>query len=951
MYKDPKKPAFTMARAGVAAAAAVLTTVALSVACAAQAAAVSEVAAVSNIAASPIPGASGSISRVTSGAEMLHVTVGHSLFLNTRSRLRRVYLSDPNMLNSVTLSPNQIVVTAMVSGISSLVILDEAGQAQSYVVSSDLDVAGLRSAMSEAMHGDAVNIEGSGDRVTLSGKVGSDALADTAVKLAGLYSKEVANALTVSPDHPKQVRLKVRILEVDRSKAEQLGINLFNPGGNTSFLASTTTSQYASTAVYSPNGTASGMLTTSDPLNFLLYSSKLNLGATVKDLESKQVLQILAEPTITTISGKTADFLSGGEFPFPMIQPGSNGTAPVVTISFRQYGVKLEFTPIVNEDGSIRLKVAPEVSSLDYTNAVTIGGFTVPALATRRAETEVELRSDQSFAISGLLDQRTTDIMSKTPGAANIPILGALFKSKNVNHATTELVVVVTPTLVDPLTDTAEPRQPDLPIPTLNTGKFDKSLGRNLNPHPAAPAINPEQPPASNPAPAAIATPAPAATPTPAPVAAPVAETAQKATPALAPAATATHAPAATATHAPAATATHAPAATPSAAPVATPTHASVAATVAETAQKATPAPAPSATPSHASVAATVAETAQKATPAFTPSATPVPAPAATPSAASVAATVAETAQKATPAHGPAATPSPAPVAATVAETAQKATPAFTPSATPVPAPSATPSHASVAATVAETAQKATPAFTPSATPVPAPAATPTHASVAATAAESAQKATPAPAPSATPVPAPAATPTHAPVATPSPAPIVATVAETAQKARPAPAPQKTAVPPAPKPAIGTVVSTASTIASAPPPSRETDIGASRSSSALGVTDAPASGTAAPPTVASSESPVRYVFDNPTATPSTSGKPAAAPEAPLRSMVQIMALSNPDDAESMVAALKRHGYNAAVDHDSQDSLLHLEVGPFTSKTDAEAMRQRLLGDGYNAIVR
>ena len=519
MYKDPKNPAFPMARAGVAAAAAVLTTVALSVACAAQAAAVSEVAAVSNIAGSPIPGASGSISRVTSGAEMLHVTVGHSLFLNTRSRLRRVYLSDPNMLNSVTLSPNQIVVTAMGSGISSLVILDEAGQAQSYVVSSDLDVAGLRSAMSEAMHGDAVNIEGSGDRVTLSGKVGSDAQADTAVKLAGLYSKEVANALTVSPDHPKQVRLKVRILEVDRSKAEQYGINLFNPGGNTSFLASTTTSQYSSTATYSPNGTASGMLTTTDPLNFLLYSSKLNLGATVKDLESKQVLQILAEPTITTISGKTADFLSGGEFPFPMLQPGSNGSGSVVTITFRQYGVKVEFTPIVNEDGSIRLKVAPEVSSLDYTNAVTIAGFTIPALATRRAETEVELRSDQSFAISGLLDQRTTDIMSKTPGAANIPILGALFKSKNINHATTELVVVVTPTLVDPLTDTAEPRQPDLPIPTLNTGKFDKSLGREPESTSSGPGAQSGAAPCERPAPAATPAPAPAAIATPAPAA------------------------------------------------------------------------------------------------------------------------------------------------------------------------------------------------------------------------------------------------------------------------------------------------------------------------------------------------------------------------------------------------------------------------------------------------
>jgi pilus assembly protein CpaC len=951
MYKDQKKPAFPMARAGVAAAAAVLTTVALSVACAAQAAAVSEVAAVSNIAGSPIPGASGSISRVTSGAEMLHVTVGHSLFLNTRSRLRRVYLSDPNMLNSVTLSPNQIVVTAMGSGISSLVILDEAGQAQSYVVSSDLDVAGLRSAMSEAMHGDAVNIEGSGDRVTLSGKVGSDALADTAVKLAGLYSKEVANALTVSPDHPKQVRLKVRILEVDRSKAEQLGINLFNPGGNTSFLASTTTSQYASIATYSANGTASGSLTTTDPLNFLLYSSKLNLGATVKDLESKQVLQILAEPTITTISGKTADFLSGGEFPFPMLQPGSNGSGSVVTITFRQYGVKLEFTPTVNEDGSIRLKVAPEVSSLDYTNSVTIAGFTIPALATRRAETEVELRSDQSFAISGLLDQRTTDIMSKTPGAANIPILGALFKSKNVNHATTELVVVVTPTLVDPLTDTAEPRQPDLPIPTLNTGKFDKSLGRNLNPHPAAPALNPEQPPASNPAPAATPAPAPAATASPAPVA----------TPAPAPAATASPAPAATPAPAPAA------ATVAETAQKATPSPAPVAATVAETAQKATPspalhntagspapvatpAPAPAATASPAPVATATPAPAATASPA--PVATPTPAPAATPSRTPAAATVAESAQKATPSpalHNTAA--SPAPAATPTHAPAATASPA--PVATPAHAPAATPTHAPIVATVAETAQKATPA--------PAPAATPTHAPIVATVAETAQKATPAPAPVATPTPAPVAatvaetaqkaTPAPAPAATPTSAPVAATVAELAQKATPAPAPQKTAVPPASKPAIGTAVSTASTVASAQPPSRETDIGASRPSSPLGVADAPASGTAAPPTVASSEGPVRYVFDNPTATPSTGGKPAAAAEAPSRSMVQIMALSNPDDAESMVAALKRHGYNAAVDHDSQDPLLHLEVGPFTSKTDAEAMRQRLLGDGYNAIVR
>jgi pilus assembly protein CpaC len=688
MYKEQKKPAFLIARAGVAAAAVALSTVAMTLACAAQVATGSEMAAVSNMAAAPIPGASASISRVTSGAEILHVTVGHSLFLNTKSRLHRVYLSDPNMLNSVTLSPNEIVVTAMGSGTSSLVILDEAGQAQSYVVSSDLDIAGLRTAMSQAMHGDTVNIEGSGDRVTLSGKVDSDAQADAAYKLAGLYSKEVANALTVRPDHPKQVRLKVRILEVDRSKADQFGINLFNPGGNTGFLASTTTAQYASTATYSPNGTGSGTLTTTDPLNFLLYSSKLNLGATVKDLESKQVLQILAEPTITTISGVKADFLSGGEFPFPMVQPGGTGSSPVITIQFREYGVKLEFTPTVNSDGTIRLKVAPEVSSLDYTNSATISGFTVPALATRRAETEVELRSDQSFAISGLLDQQTTDIMSKTPGAANIPILGALFKSKNVNHSTTELVVIVTPTLVDPLTETAEPAQPDLPIPTLNSGKFDKSLGKDLNPHPSAPPINPEQSPVSYPAPAATSSSAPAATPPPAPVAVPVADTVQNVTPAQA----------------------------------------------------------------H---------------------------------------------------HG-------------------------------------------------------------------------------------------------------------------------------------------TAAPPASNPENGSAGSTASKATLGQPTMHE---------SGISVAGAPASGIAAPPVVASSESPRRYVFDNPTATPSTGGKPAVEPDTPSQSMVQIMTLANKDDAESMAAALKRHGYKVAVNHDPQDSLLHLEVGPFANKTDAEAMRQRLLSDGYNASIR
>jgi pilus assembly protein CpaC len=451
-----------------------------------------------------------SVNRSGTPGKTVHVTLGHSIFINTRMRLKRVYVADPSVLTSATLTPNQIVVTAMNPGLSSLTLLDETGQAQSYLVSSDVDLDGLRTAMAEQMKGYAVKVEGAGGRVTLTGTVPTQALSDSATKLASLYSKDVANALMVAPEHPKQVRLQVRILEVDRDKALQYGINLFNPGGNTNWLGQTTTGQY--TSAMQVASSTSNVLTFSNPLNFMLYSAKLNLGTTIQDLQTKQVLQILAEPTITTISGQKADFLAGGEFPFPVVQgSGSASSAPVVSIQFRPFGVKVEFTPEVNPDGTVRLKVAPEVSALDYSNAVTISGFTVPALSTRRAETEVELRSSQSFAISGLLDQRTTDIMSKNPGAANIPILGYLFKSKNEKHSTTELVIIVTPTVVDPISENAGPSQPQLPIPTLSRNQFDDSLGKDLNPKPTPPPINPDYPPYGGPVPPPPPAPAAAA--------------------------------------------------------------------------------------------------------------------------------------------------------------------------------------------------------------------------------------------------------------------------------------------------------------------------------------------------------------------------------------------------------------------------------------------------------
>jgi len=430
-----------------------------------------------------------------------HLLVGRSMFINTQNRLRRVYVSNPSVLDSFTASPYQIVVTAKAPGVSSLVLWDENGASQVYLISSDVDVAELRHALKDALPYENVRAEGHEEEVALAGVVSSPEAADAAVKLAAMFSKNVANSILVAPQHARQVKLKVRIVEIDRSRAQQLGFNFFGVGKNTfnsttgqfpaiSVAPSTsgaggTSSSTSGTGGSSTTSTSSSLLALSGLLNLFYYNESLGLGAAVQALQDKQILQILAEPTITAMSGEKASFLAGGEFPYPVIQ-GSNGGFTSVTIQFRPYGVKLDFTPVVMADGTIQLKVAPEVSALDYTNAVTISGYTVPAISTRRAETQVELKNDQSFMISGLLDNRTTDQLSKVPGIADIPILGNLFKSKGVQRSVTELAVIITPTLVDPLTENpGKPGEPSLPIPMLPTRQFDKEMAPKT-PAPAA---------------------------------------------------------------------------------------------------------------------------------------------------------------------------------------------------------------------------------------------------------------------------------------------------------------------------------------------------------------------------------------------------------------------------------------------------------------------------------
>jgi pilus assembly protein CpaC len=442
----------------------------------------------------PLTGDMGSTAQMV--GEPLHLLVGRSMFVNTDNRIRRVYVSNPDVLDSFTSSPHQIVITSKGPGLATLVIWDESGQSRAYLINSDVDVANLHHALQDAFPTENIRVEGRGDQVALAGTVASAETADAAVKLAGLFSKDVADSLQVATKHTPQVRLKVRIVEIDRSRAEQLGFNFFGPGANT---FNTTTGQFGAITVGpgAASGTSSStssLLAVSSLLGLFYYNQSLQLGAAIEALVNKQIAQILAEPTITAISGQKASFLSGGEFPYPVVQGGTGGFTSV-TIQFRPYGVRVDFTPTVLPDGTIQLKVAPEVSALDYSNEVVISGYTIPAISTRRAETEIELKSDQSFCISGLLDNRTTDQLSKIPGIGDIPILGKLFQSKSVNHSVAELAVIVTPTLVDPLSDNPTPTQPKMAVPFIQDSKFDKGLAPKTPPPQPQPDPVPQQVP------------------------------------------------------------------------------------------------------------------------------------------------------------------------------------------------------------------------------------------------------------------------------------------------------------------------------------------------------------------------------------------------------------------------------------------------------------------------
>lgn len=416
----------------------------------------------------------------------VHILNGRSVIINMQARLRRVLVSNPTIIHTETTSPTQLVMVARQPGSSTVIIWDETGHSRILDVYSDVDVAGLRDAVQQAYPGESIQATADQGKIVLTGVAPNKEAFDDLTKLATVYSANVVNSLTIAEKHGQQILLQVKIAEVDRTKLDQLGINIFSTGAaNTP--GTVTTGQFSPPTVgnggqitgHIPgqnNGTTT-TLNVTNLLNIFLFRPDLNLGATVAALQQKNVLQILAEPNLMAANGQPAKFLAGGEFPFPVIQPGV--TFNTVTIVFKPFGVQLNFTAIIERDNVVRLKVAPEVSALDFTNAVTVSGFTIPAISTRRAETEIELKNGQSFGIAGLLDHRTTALLNKVPGIGDVPIIGKLFRSKSINNSVSELMVLVTPVIVDPVGQAgASPKLPPMSMPLLDSPKFDQSLGK-----------------------------------------------------------------------------------------------------------------------------------------------------------------------------------------------------------------------------------------------------------------------------------------------------------------------------------------------------------------------------------------------------------------------------------------------------------------------------------------
>lgn len=392
----------------------------------------------------------------------ISLIAGQSTVLQTEFDVIRIAITNPDVADALVVQPREILIDGRAAGTISLIVWGGTQRIQ-YDIVVEQPVVPLEQQLAQLFPGEEVLVTVNEDAVVLSGNVSTTQVMLRMAEIVRATSDglNVINLLQVpGAQDAQQVMLQVRFAEVNRNAMRELGSAFFTGAtGSRNWVGRATTQQFPAPDFEDDD------LVFSDFLNLFLFNTDYNVGAVLKALEETGYFQSLAEPNLMAYNGQEASFLAGGEFPIPVV----SGTTGNVSIQFREFGVRLTFTPTIAGD-LIRLHVAPEVSSLDFSSGITLSGFRIPGLIVRRAETEVELRDGQSFAIAGLINNIAQSDAANVPFLSRIPIIGNLFKSRADRQARTELLVVITPRLVRPLDPDEVPSLPTLPGEFLPPG-------------------------------------------------------------------------------------------------------------------------------------------------------------------------------------------------------------------------------------------------------------------------------------------------------------------------------------------------------------------------------------------------------------------------------------------------------------------------------------------------
>lgn len=433
-------------------------------------------------------------------AGQLDVPLNKSQTVTLDRPFGRAMIGNAEIADVMPISDRSIYVLGKAMGTTSLSVYDKGGRVITIVdIAVGPDVVSLRRQLGELMPGENISARISNDAVVLSGVVSSAAAAQNAVQIAGTYAGEkVVNMMGVGSS--QQVMLEVRFSEINRQTGKDIGVRSFFRNGSGSWDGA-----LGGGASLTPDPeTGEGILklgAIADSFGIIRHSFNiggLNILGVLDSLESKGLAKTLAEPTLVALSGEKASFLAGGEFPIPVVQGGTGGGGggggggQGISIEFKPFGVSLGFTPTILADGVINLVVEPEVSSIDPTASITLNDIVIPGLQTRRASTTLELRDGESFAIAGLIRQDFSTTVRQVPLLGSIPIIGSLFRSSGFKRGETELLIVVTPRLVQPI----KPGQVALPTDRVGEpGELDLFLlGRTDGAVPAIPPVQQQMP-------------------------------------------------------------------------------------------------------------------------------------------------------------------------------------------------------------------------------------------------------------------------------------------------------------------------------------------------------------------------------------------------------------------------------------------------------------------------